>query len=116
MLDEEGAIRPGQIADRTNGLHDTRSMHDSSWGGDVESGDKALVILQTMICYLREKNILSRADIEVLRERVEARIDETRTANLPCDATIAEAAAREMRDLDEYCGKRYGGKHRRKVN
>lgn len=93
--------------------------------GDVDSGDTAMIILQTMICYLREKNILSRADIEVLRERVESRLDAARVekapdpeapADLPCDAAIARAAAREMRELDEYCGKRYGGKHRRRVN
>ncbi|GAM03025.1 hypothetical conserved protein [Novosphingobium sp. MBES04] len=94
---------------------------------EVDSGDKALILLQTMICYLREKNILSRADIEVLRERVEARMEDARaekavraeasgSADLPCDAAIARAAAREMRELDEYCGKRYGGKHRRRVN
>lgn len=81
----------------------------------VESGDKAMIILQSLICYMREKNILSRADIEVLRERVEARIDEA-AAQLPYATAIAEAAAEDMRELDEYCGKRYGGKHRRRVN
>lgn len=88
--------------------------------GDVESGEKAMIILQTMICYLREKNILSRADLEVLRERVEARIEVARAdqacVELPCDVSIAQAAAKEMQELDDYCGKRYGGKHRRKVN
>jgi hypothetical protein len=37
----------------------------------VDSGDKALIILQSLVCYLREKNILSRCDIEELCERVE---------------------------------------------
>ncbi len=83
--------------------------------GDVETGDKAMIILQSLICYLREKNVLSRADIEELRDRVEARIAASETA-LPCAASIAAAAATEMRELDDYCGKKYGGKHRRRVN
>lgn len=88
---------------------------------DVASGDKAMILLQSLICYLREKNVLSRADIEELRDRVEARIADAEAeaeveAALPCKAAIAKAAAEDMRDLDEYCGKRYGGKHRRHVN
>lgn len=82
---------------------------------DVETGEKALILLQSLICYLREKNILSRADIEKLRERVEARVKEAESS-LPCATAIAEAAAQDMRELDEYCGKRYGGKHLRRVN
>ncbi|WP_432215172.1 hypothetical protein [Sphingobium yanoikuyae] len=74
----------------------------------VESGDKALIILQSLVCYLREKNILSRCDIEELCERVEAREKE-----FPCEQHLAAAAAKDMRDLGEYCGKRYGGKRRR---
>lgn len=82
---------------------------------EVDSGEKAMILLQSLICYLREKNLLSRADLEELRERVEGRIAATE-ANLPCGTAIAAAAANEMRELDDYCGKRYGGKHRRRVN
>lgn len=82
---------------------------------EVNSGDKAMIILQSLICYLREKNVLSRADIEELREKVEARIADAEV-NLPCAASLAAAAASEMRELDDYCGKKYGGKHRRRVN
>ena len=82
---------------------------------DVETGDKALILLQSLICYLREKNVLSRADIQELRERVEARIAESEST-LPCTSGLAAAAASEMRELDDYCGKKYGGKHRRRVN
>lgn len=82
---------------------------------EVDSGDKAMIILQSLICYLREKNVLSRADLEELKERVEGRIAATET-HLPCATAIAAAAASEMRELDDYCGKRYGGKHRRRVN
>lgn len=82
---------------------------------EVDSGDKAMILLQSLICYMREKNMLSRADIEELRDRVESRIAASETS-LPCSAAIANAAASEMRELDEHCGKAYGGKHRRRVN
>jgi hypothetical protein len=89
-----------------------KSLIESS---DVDSGDKALILMQSLICYLREKNVLSRADIEELRDRVEARIAATES-HLSCAASLAAAAASEMRELDDYCGKKYGGKHRRRVN
>ena len=79
---------------------------------DIQSGDKAIIILQSLICYLREKNILSRADIQELRNRVEERISDAGRA-MPCEVPAAQAAAHEMARLDEFCGKRYGGKHRR---
>jgi len=79
---------------------------------DFNSGDKAIIILQSLICYLREKNILTRADIQELRGRVEARISDAGRA-MPCEVPAAQAAAHEMARLDDYCGKRYGGKHRR---
>lgn len=82
---------------------------------EVDSGDKAMILLQSLICYLREKNVLSRADIEELRDRVEARIAATET-HLPCGPALAAAAATEMRELDDYCGRAYGGKHRRRAN
>jgi hypothetical protein len=46
---------------------------------------------------------------------VEARIAATEPS-LRCASALAAAAANEMRELDEYCGKKYGGKHRRRVN
>lgn len=82
---------------------------------NVASGEKALILLQSLVCYLREKNVLSRADIEELRDRVEARMAAPENS-LPCAAELVAAAASEMRDLDDYCGKKYGGKHRRRVN
>jgi hypothetical protein len=82
---------------------------------EVDSGDKAMIILQSLICYLREKNVLSRADIQELRDRVEARIAANET-QLACTSAMATAAANEMRELDNFCGKKYGGKHRRSVN
>lgn len=81
-------------------------------GIEVDSGDKAIIILQSLICYLREKNLLSRADIEELKDRVDARISAAQQ-NMPCDVATATAAAREMASLEQFCGKRYGGKHRK---
>lgn len=82
---------------------------------EVDSGEKAMILLQSLICYLREKNVLSRADIEELRDRVEARIAANET-HLACTSAMATAAANEMRELDNFCGRKYGGKHRRKIN
>ena len=82
---------------------------------EVDSGEKAMILLQSLICYLREKNVLSRADIEELRERVEGRIADAET-HLPCASSLATAAASEMRQLEQFCGKKYGGKHRHRVN
>ena len=74
---------------------------------EVDPGEKAVIILQSLICYLREKNVLNRADIEELRDRVEARISEV-GRTMPCDISAASAAAREMADLEQFCGDRYG--------
>ncbi|WP_255245869.1 hypothetical protein [Sphingobium sp. D43FB] len=71
-----------------------------------------MIILQSLICYLREKNILTRADIEELRDKVEERITDAGRV-IPCAVSAAQAAAHEMSQLEEFCGKRYGGKHRR---
>jgi len=82
---------------------------------EVDSGEKAMILLQSLICYLREKNVLNRADIEELRERVEARIADVES-HMPCASALASAAASEMRELEQFCGKKYGGKHRHRVN
>ena len=37
---------------------------------EADPEDKNLVILQSLICLLREKNVLSRADIEELCDKV----------------------------------------------
>lgn len=79
---------------------------------EVDSGDKAIIILQSLICYLREKNVLTRADIEELRERVDSRLSAAEKS-MPCDVAAATAAAHEMASLEQFCGKRYGGKHRK---
>jgi hypothetical protein len=79
----------------------------------TDSGDKSLVILQSLLCVLREKNLLSRADIEDLCERVAARANEADTGPFPCCPDSAVAAATEMSKIGEFIGSYYGGKHRR---
>ena len=76
-------------------------------------GDESLVILQSLLCLLREKNLLSRADIETLCERVAMRAAEAERDPLPCCSEATAAAANEMARIGGYIGKHYGGKHRR---
>lgn len=75
--------------------------------------DKNLIILQSLICLLRERNILSRADIEELCATVKSRATVPADDALPRQQGAANAAATEVALLGEYIGKRYGGKHRR---
>lgn len=80
---------------------------------NVRPGDEALIILQSLLCLLREKNVLSRADIEDLSERVSLRAAQGESDPLPCCGEVAHAAAEEMRRIGGYMGAQYGGKHRR---
>ncbi|SFR89600.1 hypothetical protein [Sphingomonas jatrophae] len=80
---------------------------------DDESGDKSLIILQSLLCILREKNLLTRADIEDLCDRVAARAKEADKGALPCCPVSANAAASEMAKIGSFIGNYYGGKHRR---
>ncbi|WP_093332952.1 hypothetical protein [Sphingomonas rubra] len=79
----------------------------------VDNGDKSLVILQSLLCLLREKNLLTRADIEELSEKVATRAANCARDPMPCRAGDAVAAASEMSAINAYIGQRYGGKHRR---
>ena len=76
----------------------------------VDSNEKSLVILQSLICLLREKNILTRADVEELKEKVAERAAHDPFA---CRQAGVAAAVDEMQALGGYLGKRYGGRHRR---
>jgi hypothetical protein len=77
-----------------------------------EPSDKALVILQSLLCVLREKNLLTRADIENLGDKFAHAADQTQPPLPGCGAR-ALAAASEMGKIGDYIGRRYGGKHRR---
>lgn len=79
----------------------------------ADPGDKNLVILQSLICLLREKNILSRADIEQLCETVQIRAANPAADPFACRSEGARAAATEVAQIVDYIGRRYGGKHRR---
>jgi len=77
------------------------------------AGEKSMVILQSLLCLLREKNLLSRADIEELAAKVASRAADHDHDPLPCQTDAVAGAASEMHRLGAYIGGRYGGKHRR---
>ncbi|MDF2495224.1 hypothetical protein [Sphingomonas sp.] len=77
------------------------------------AGDESLVILQSLLCLLREKNVLTRADIETLTDRVSMRASQAERDPIPCCAEAARNAAQEMAKISSYIGPHYGGKHRR---
>ena len=80
---------------------------------EADPEDKNLVILQSLICLLREKNILSRADIEELCATVQSRAADHGSDPLPCQSGAVREAALEVAQIGDYIGRRYGGKHRR---
>lgn len=80
---------------------------------DEHAGDESMVILQTLLCLLREKNLLSRADIETLCERVAMRAAAAEADPMPCCPQAAALAAHEMNRIGGYIGRHYGGRHRR---
>ena len=79
------------------------------------AGEESLVILQSLLCLLREKNILSRADIEELCRKVSLRAAGAVEEPLPCCPESALAASQDMQRLTSYIGQRYGGKHARGI-
>ncbi len=84
------------------------SMHESEG-----SGGESLIILQSLLCLLREKNLLTRADIEELCDRVSTVAKHADCAPFPCSEKLATAAADEMARIGSHIGNRYGGKHRK---
>ena len=81
--------------------------------GEARASDETLIILQSLLCLMREKNLLSRADIEDLCDRVATRAAQADRDPLPCCSEASSAASREMARLGGYIGQHYGGKHRR---
>ena len=77
------------------------------------TGEEAVILLQSLLCMMREKNLLSRADIENLCDKVEARALQRSGDAMPCSIQGASAAAEDMKKIGGYLGRRYGGKHRR---
>ena len=81
----------------------------------VDPGAESLIILQSLLCLLREKNVLSRADLEELSDKVRLRAAGTVDGPLPCCLETAAAASRDMERMTSYLGQRYGGKHARSL-
>lgn len=80
-------------------------------GGDP--GGESLIILQSLICLMRERNVLSRADVEELCQKVDRRARGQSQVPLPCCPEAARGASGLMHRLASYIGQRYGGKHAR---
>ena len=92
-------------------LADPRAGAAVDIGGDP--GEESLIILQSLLCLLREKNLLTRADIEELCHKVERRALGVSQIPLPCCSVAATGASGVMQRLASYIGQRYGGKHAR---
>lgn len=81
-------------------------------GGDP--GEESLIILQSLICLLREKNLLTRADVEELCQKVDRRARGESQLPLSCCTQAARGASGMMHELTDYMGRRYGGRHPRR--
>ena len=81
----------------------------------TDPGSTALVIIQSLFCVLREKNLLTRADIEELCMKLQDRVANHAQDPLPCCNEAAVAAANEMTNICEYIGQKFGGKHSREA-
>lgn len=79
----------------------------------VNTGEETLIILQSLLCLLREKNVLNRSDIEELYAKVERRAAGMTEGPLPFCPEAASAAKDDMQQMMSYIGQRYGGKHGR---
>ena len=89
------------------------SIHPLTLDAETDPGEESLIILQSLICLMREKNLLTRADIEELSHKVQRRAAGESKIPLPCGAHSAESASGLMQRLNAYIGQRYGGKHNR---
>ncbi|WP_245824810.1 hypothetical protein [Sphingomonas azotifigens] len=81
----------------------------------VQTGDESLIILESLLCVMREKNLLSRQDLELLCQKVDRRAAGISKNPLPCCPDKAANARNYLQRLSAYLGQRYGGKHLRRV-
>ena len=79
----------------------------------ADLGEESLIILQSLLCLLREKNILSRADMEELCHKMVERAAGNHEGPLSCCLESAKAASSDIERITKYIGQRYGGKHAR---
>lgn len=78
-----------------------------------DPGEESLIILQSLLCLMREKNLLTRADVEDLCRKVDRRARGESQIPLPCCSQAAQGASGVMHRMTNYLGRRYGGKHAR---
>lgn len=89
------------------------TMVTPATGGGGDHGEESLIILQSLICLMREKNVLTRADVEELCHKVDRRARGESQIPLPCCSHAAQEASGLMHRLTSYMGQRYGGKRAR---
>jgi hypothetical protein len=82
----------------------------------VQAGDESMIILESLLCVMREKNMLSRQDLELLCQKVDRRAAGISKNPLPCCPDKAANASSYIQRLSAYLGQRYGGKHLRRVS
>lgn len=93
-----------------------RAMERDMEARKEPSEDKAsaeLVILESLLCVLRERNILSRADIELLCKHVALRAASNDPDPLPACSVSKTRAKDVMTRVGAFIGLQYGGKHLR---
>lgn len=79
----------------------------------ANTGEESFIILQSLLCLLREKNILSRADLDELCRKVDQRAAGQPEGPLHCCAESASAASADLQQMNSYLGQRFGGKRAR---
>ena len=89
------------------------SMVPPAAEGSGNPGEESLIILQSLLCLMREKNLLTRADVEELCEKVDRRARGESKIPVPCCSQAAHNASGLMHRLATHIGQRYGGKHAR---
>ena len=72
----------------------------------VQAGDETLIILESLLCVMREKNLLTRQDIELLCQKVDRRAAGISKNPLPCCPEKAENAKNYLHRLSAYIGQR----------
>ncbi|UAJ12546.1 hypothetical protein [Polymorphobacter megasporae] len=78
-----------------------------------DPGEESLIILQSLLCLMREKNLLTRADVEELCRKVGRRATGQSQIPLSCSPKSAKSALGMTQQLSSYICQRYGGKHAR---
>ena len=69
------------------------TLLDPAGQDTADPGEESLIILQSLICLMREKNLLTRADVEELCHKVERRAAGESQIPLPCCSHAATSAS-----------------------